>query len=301
MKASPPRFLQNMILAFLIVGILLLALGGYFTSLSKIALSPLIALQTWFSDRYQAIHAFITAPRDTATLRQRNMELEGQVARLQGQIVELQQQMADVEVLKALVDFASANPENEYIAASVIGKDPSPFLQYVIINRGSNDGLRRGMPVVTQQGLVGRIHAVTAGAARVRLITDPAISINASIKETTPNSDEIGSTSVRLQPSKADAELIGSITGEISLDRIPLDASIRPGDLVLTSGLGGNYVPNLFIGQITSVRRREYDLFQTASVQPAVDFDSLTIVMVITNFQAVDISSLIPTATPAGP
>ncbi len=290
-----------MILAFLIVGILLLALGGYFSAITKLALSPIIGLQTWLSDRYQAIHAFVTAPRDTATLRQRNIELESQVARLQGQIVELQQQMADVEVLKALVNFASANPENEYIAASVIGRDPSPFLHYVIINRGSSDGLRRGMPVVTQQGLVGRVSAVTAGAARVRLITDPAISINASVKEGSTNAEEIGSTSVRLQPSKADAELIGSITGEISLDKIPLDATIHTGDLVLTSGLGGNYVPNLFIGQITSIRRREYDLFQTASVQPAVDFNNLTIVMVITNFKPVDIAPLMPTPTPAGP
>ncbi len=299
MKISSPRVLQNLILACIIVGILLLALGGYFTPITSISLAPFIAAQTWLSDRYTAIKSFASAPRDTADLRRRNSDLEGQVARLQAQIVELQQQMEDVAVLKALVNFASANPENQYLSAAVIGRDPSPFLHYVIINRGSNDGLRRGMPVVTQQGLVGRINAVTSTASRVRLITDPSISINTNVKESSTESEDIGGLNVRLQPAKTEAELIGTITGDLMLDKIPLDANVQPGDLVLTSGLGGNYVSNLFIGQVTSVRKREYDLFQSASVQPAVDFNNLTIVMIITNFQAVDISPLIPTSTPA--
>jgi rod shape-determining protein MreC len=134
------------------------------------------------------------------------------------------------------------------------------------------------MPVVTSQGLVGRVAAVTAGAARVQLITDPASSVN-----------------VRLEPSRAQAILQGSLTGELSLDMIPLAAAVQTGDLVLTSGLGGNYPTDILIGQITSVRRRETDLFQTAVVQPAVDFTQLEIILVITNFRPVDISPLIPT------
>ncbi|MEI7988367.1 MAG: rod shape-determining protein MreC [Chloroflexota bacterium] len=298
----PPRILQNITLAFIVIGILLLALGGYFSSLTGIALSPMIAAQTWFSGRYQAINLFLNAPRDTAKLQQRNTELESEVARLRSQIVDLQQQMEDVTVLKSLLKFASANPENDYLAASVIGRDPSPFMHYVIINRGSNDGLRRGMPVVTEQGLVGRVISVTAGAARVRLITDPAVSVNVNLKESPSGTDDLAGISVRLQTAKVEeVELIGSITGDIYLDRIPLDANIKPGDLVLTSGLGGNYVPNIFIGQITGVRKREFDLFQTASVQPAVDFKNLTIVMIITNFKPIDIGPLVPTPTPATP
>lgn len=299
MKINTPRFLQNLIIVFVVVGVLLLALGGYLSPLASFTLSPMINIQTWLSQRYTAMQTFITAPRDTAVLQERNRVLENEVARLRAQIVELQQQMADVQVLRALVNFASANPENQYIAASVIGRDPSPFLHYVIINRGSNDGLRRGMPVVTEQGLVGRINAVTANAARVRLINDPAISINVNLKDDTGAAD-IGSINVRMQPSKTEAELIGSITGDITLDKIPLDASISVGDLVLTSGLGGNYVPNLFVGQVTSVRKLDYELYQTASVQPAVDFNNLTIVMIITNFQPVDTVPLVPSPTPAG-
>jgi rod shape-determining protein MreC len=208
---------------------------------------------------------------------QENAELEGEVANLQAQIIELQHQLTEYEILSALLDFARAYPEFEYIGGSVIGRDPSPFVKYIQINRGSDDGLRRGMPVVTQQGLVGRVSQTTASASLVQLITDSSTIIN-----------------VRLEPERVDAELKGSITGDITLDFIPQEANIKPGDLVLTSGLGGNYPPNILIGQITSVRSKDYDLFQSASVQPVVAFDQLEIILVITNFQPIDISPLIP-------
>ena len=73
---------------------------------------------------------------------------------------------------------------------------------------------------------------------------------------------------------------------------------IQPGDLVLTSGLGGNYPSNLLIGQVTGIRSQAVNLFQTASVQPVVDFTQLEIVLVITNFRAIDTTPLIPTPAP---
>jgi rod shape-determining protein MreC len=147
----------------------------------------------------------------------------------------------------------------------------------VIINRGSDDGLRRGMPVVSSQGLVGRVAAVTANAARVQLITDPGVAIN-----------------IRLQGSGAEAILQGSITGELTLESIPQEAEVQTGDLVLTSGLGGNYPPNILIGQVSGVRQSPVELFQTASVQPIVDFSQLDIVLVIVNFRPIDITPLLP-------
>ncbi|MEJ2263162.1 MAG: rod shape-determining protein MreC [Anaerolineales bacterium] len=274
--------LPTVVLSLLVIGILFLALGGYLAPLSQVALAPLVDAQTWVSARYQAIQEFITAPRDMARLTQRNSELEAEVARLQAQIIELEQENAQLDVFSALLNFAQAHPENDYLSATVIGRDPNPFLRYIIINRGSDEGLRRGMPVVSQQGLVGRIAAVTAGGARVQLITDPSAVVN-----------------IRLEESGAEALLSGSITGEVSLDFIPQDVTIETGDLVLTSGLGGNYPPNILIGRITGVRTQPFELYQNASVQPVVDFSKLQIVSVIINFRPVDISPLIP--TPSAP
>lgn len=254
-----------------------LALGGYFSSGSNIFTSSLITVQTWLSSRFVALQDFLTAPRDIASLRQRNTELEAEVAELQSQVIQLQQQVGQTEMLAALVDFERANPENQYQGAAVIGRDPSPFLQYVIINRGSNDGILRGMPVVTDQGLVGRVDAVIADAARVQLITDPAANVN-----------------IRLQNAEVDASLVGSVTGDLTLELIPQDASVQSGDLVLTSGLGGGYPPNLIVGQVVNVRSRDFDLFQEATVQPVVDFNQLQVVLVIINFEPVDIAPLVP-------
>jgi rod shape-determining protein MreC len=229
------------------------------------------------SSRFVAVQEFLTAPRDVASLRARNAELEAEVAELQAQVIQLQQRVGETEILAALVDFSRANPENTYKAAAVIGRDPSPFLHYVIINRGSNDGILRGMPVVTNQGLVGRVDAVIADAARVQLITDPSSNVN-----------------VRLQNAETDASLVGSVTGDLALELIPQETTVEAGDLVLTSGLGGGYPPDLIVGQVINIRTRDFDLFQQATVQPVVDFNRLQIVLVIVNFTPVDITPLFP-------
>jgi rod shape-determining protein MreC len=254
-----------------------LGFGGYLTPVFNVVLNPIIQTQRWISTRFITIIEFVRMPRDVAVLRQRNTELENEVARLTGQVIELRQQIQEVSVLYSLLDFARANPENEYSAALVIGKDPSPFLQYVFIDQGSDQDLVRGMPVVTSQGLVGRIDAVISGAARVQLMNDPRSVVN-----------------VKLQSTQTEALLVGSITGDIYLEMVPQDVPLRTGEIILTSGIGGTYPQNLLIGQVVNVRKRQNDLFQSASVQPVVDFSKIGAVLVIKNFKPIDISPLQP-------
>jgi rod shape-determining protein MreC len=276
MRPSRNNPYQLIILILLAGGVLLLALGGFLTPILTGALQPVYGVQGWLYDRFQAIQDFINAPADIARLRQENADLRSENAALQTQVIALQQQVTENNLLSALLDFARARPENSYQAAAVIGRDPSPFLHYVMINRGSDDGIRRGMPVVAAEGLIGRVAQVTANAARVELITDPAALV-----------------SVQLQPSEVDGVLAGSVTGDLGIDLIPQDAALQAGDLVFTSGIGGLYPPNILIGQITSVQQEAQALFQSASVQPVVDFTRLEIVLIITNFQPVDLSPLL--------
>ena len=281
MNRSPYRSFQTVTLTLIVIGLVVLALGGYLTPLVRVTLAPVIQVQTWISDRYLAIRDFLTAPRDLASLQQENQLLEAEVARLESQVIELQSQLGEMEVLSALLDFARANPQNQYMAASVIQRDPSPFLHYVVINRGSDDGLRRGMPVVTAQGLVGRIAAVTPSASRVQLITDPSSIVN-----------------IQLQPSEAEAVMRGSTTGDLNVDQIPQESEVNPGDLVLTSGLGGGFPDGILVGQISGVRSLATDIFQRASVQPVVDFSELDVILIITNYRTLNIAPLIPEVSP---
>ncbi|MBN2257374.1 MAG: rod shape-determining protein MreC [Anaerolineaceae bacterium] len=281
MNRSTSRIIRIMATSLVVVGLLVLAFGGHLTPLFSIGLNPFISAQRWISTRYMAVYDFVTTPRDVASLRARNFELENEVSLLQTQIIELQQQISETRILYALLDFARANPEHTYVAASVIGRDPSPFMQYILIDKGSSDGILRGMPVVTQQGLVGRVDAMTANAARVMLITDVSSTVN-----------------IRLQTTQTEAILRGSQTSDLSVENIPQDVSVVEGDLVLTSSLGGTYPANIFVGQIQVIHKAEGQLFQSASIQPVVSFDALQSVLIITNFRPVGTQPLIPTAIP---
>lgn len=281
MKSKFTRTLLGITIALLAIGVLLLALAGYLQPAFGVAISPVVSIQEWFSSRFTAIYELLTVPRDVTTLRARNAELENEVSQLQAQVIEQQQQLNEAEVLYALLDFARDRPENQYVAASIIGRDPSPFLHYLIIDHGSDDGIMHGMPVVTQQGLVGVIDAVTAGAARIQLITDPNSYVN-----------------VQFQTIEGQAQLVGSLTGDVTLDMIPQELNLAEGEIVLTSGLGGSFPENILVGQVVSVQSQENDLFQSALVQPAVDFNTLTAVLIIRNFQPIDTSPLIPTPIP---
>lgn len=277
MRNSLSGSAQTTIIFLVVAGVLALALSGSLGFISTSFNVFLVSTQTWISTRFVSIQDFLTVPRDVAALSQRNAELEAEVARLQAQVVQLQRQVADTQALAALVNFSRSNPENAYTAATVIGRDPSPFLHYIIIDKGSNQGLRRGMPVVTDQGLVGRVDAVIGSAARIQLITDSTSAVN-----------------VRLERADREAMLTGTVAGDLTLDLVPQDVSLETGDVVLTSGLGGSYPRDLIIGQILTVRRRDSDLFQQAFVQPAVDFAQLKIVLVITDFRPVNITPLLP-------
>ena len=281
MRLFSARTLQIGIILIIALSLIVLALSGFLAPVTRVILSPIIQAQTWVSQRYQAFQTFFNTPADTARLLQRNAELEAENARLQIQVIELQQQVIEAQVLATLLDYARTQAEKRYVAAAVIQYDTSPFLHYVVINRGSDDGIRRGMPIVTDQGLVGQVSSVTAGAARVQLITDPASAVN-----------------VRLQKTGENAVLRGTLTSDLVVEMIPQSANIQTGDLVVTSSLGGNYPPNLVVGQLTNVRKRDFDLFQSANLQPAVDFKSLEIVLVITNFQPINTTPLLPQDQP---
>ncbi|MEJ2747435.1 MAG: rod shape-determining protein MreC [Anaerolineae bacterium] len=140
------------------------------------------------------------------------------------------------------------------------------------MDKGSDDGIVVGMPVEGSRGLVGQVFRTTANSAQVVLITDNASSIPA-----------------RLGNSRATGLLRGGgLGGSVSIDWIDLKYEITVGEAVLTSGLGGKFPQDLVIGRVIEVDRREAELFQRAIVQPAVDFESLEMVFVITNFRPVD-------------
>jgi rod shape-determining protein MreC len=153
----------------------------------------------------------------------------------------------------------------------VIARDPSNLQRYIILDIGEEAGIARNMPVVTDRGLVGRISAVGVGWSRVLLIIDVSSSVNALTQST-----------------RASGLVQGQVDGSLVIRAIPQADTVSVGDTVFTSGLGGDLPRQILIGQITKVQRKDYDLYQVATVQPTVDFDHLEIVLVVTGFQPIE-------------
>jgi rod shape-determining protein MreC len=274
MKPPSSRSLAAVILVLVALALLVLSLSGFLNSIQGMALTPVAAVQEWIAIRFNTLRNLLAAPTDVAVLRQQNAELQAEVAQLQREVIALREQAAEAEILGALLNYARSNPESRYLATNVIGRDVSPYLRSVWIGSGSDAGIARGMPVVTERGLVGRVVEAFPTAARVQLITDPQSAVN-----------------VRLQDSRADGVTVAQPNGELWMDQINQGLKVTPGELVLTSGLGGGYPADITVGQVASVRARDYELFQQAVLQPGVNFEDLEIVLVITSFQPIPVKS----------
>lgn len=258
---------KKFVLVLFVLGIAFFALSGYMAKAIDKVMAPVVRAQSVLMERLSYVIQLFSVTQNEAQLVAENEELRKQNAELQNRIIQLQQNLNEADILYALLGFARSSPDEQYIPAKVIGKDPSPFLKYLLIDQGSDSGIRAGMPVVTNNGLVGRIDAVTASAARIKLITDSTSMINATVVE-------------------ADAECMvtGSITGDITIEMVSQDVNLEPGQVVQTSGLGGDFPADFIIGQVLNVNQINNELFQSASILPAEDFNSLQAVLVVSNF-----------------
>ena len=209
------------------------------------------------------------------TLRSENEALQRDNAALRNQLILMEEARIENETLRRQLEFKSAVPTYHLLSAEVIGYDPSNLLQYLIIDRGANDGIERGMPVLAAEGLAGRIREVSADSSKVMLITDPSSSVSSLI-----------------QRSRAAGVVQGHVGPELLARYIPPGDSILPGDIVLTSGVGGNFPKRLIIGQVSSVQYKDVDMYQEATIIPAVKLRDLETVMVLLNFTPIEFDQL---------
>jgi rod shape-determining protein MreC len=275
------RFLLVAILALVSLGLIGLNSLGALGPVKSLLLVPLAVVQRGVASLWGNVSGVFQRPPTDAALLQRNAELETQVADLQAQVVQLQENQADVKSLSDLLNFERGRPELEYRAANVIGRDPSPYLHYLLLDRGSDDGIRKDMPVVTGNGLVGQVVEVTSVACKVLPIVDAASSVNA-----------------RLLKSREEGVVVGQLAGGLQLQYLSQKVTIDLGETVVTSGLGGHYPADIAIGAVNAVQKQDYEVLQRADLTPAVDFNRLEIVLIITNFKPVDFSPFFQ-ATPA--
>lgn len=213
--------------------------------------------------------------RDLRELRQRNEELEAQNAALLLDNVRLREVETEAALLRDLLNFAQPNPSYQVIGARVVGRaiaqDPSNLQRYITLDVGRESGIERNMPVITDRGLVGRVSEVGENWSRVLLLIDPQSTVNALTQST-----------------RASGSVQGQADGSLIMRSISQADTVSVGDTVFTSGLGGNFPRQLLIGQIIEAERKDFELYQSAIVQPTVDFDHLEAVLIITDFEPIE-------------
>lgn len=194
---------------------------------------------------------------ENAVLRQQN-------ARLAAQVHALDEVRTENERLRALLAYAQGAGGAE-IAARVVGVNPVPTLLSVRIDRGEGDGVRKGMPVVTPDGVVGHVERVTGSYSDVVLVRDRNTAVG-----------------VRLQRSRARASAVGAGTDlSLRLENALRTEDLKDDDVVITSGTDGIYPPGLVVGRLANVHKGTHGMFQSAEIVPAVDTNRLEEVLVI--------------------
>ncbi|MFA5383208.1 MAG: rod shape-determining protein MreC [Eubacteriales bacterium] len=211
----------------------------------------------------------LTFPLSLLAASRHNRELTEKVSGLEGEVRELEEFRLENERLKEMLDYKSSVVSSTYslmTVAAVISRDPGNWFDTINLGKGSRQGIRINMTVVVPEGLVGRVIKVSENTAQVLLITDPRSAVSGLIQQTR---------------SPGLVEGAGGGAGGLRMINIPYDAVIRPGQVVVTAGVGSLFPKGLPVGQIKSSGRDPSGLFYTAVIRPFVDFNRLEEVCVI--------------------
>ena len=167
--------------------------------------------------------------------------------------------------LRKLLNFQKST-EEEFIAAEVIGRDPSPHFKSIIIDKGLEDGLKKNLPVVVPEGIAGQITDLTDHYSKVLLIVDPNSSVDALVQRT-----------------RARGVIKGLSAGKFVYKYALRKHDIAIGDIIVSSGLDGVFPKGLRIGHVSEVVKGNSGIFQDVVVTPFVDFEKLEEVLVVIN------------------
>jgi rod shape-determining protein MreC len=190
-------------------------------------------------------------------------ECRAALAEAHAELNALEEAKSENTRLRAVAAYVEGTVEEE-IAARVIGTNPSPLFKSIRIDRGEDDGVRAGMPVVTPEGVVGEVVRSVAGSADVLLVTDPTSHIGAL-----------------LQRTRARGSVSGTGDGRLTLGLVRREEEVQTGDVVVTAGSDGVFPPGLVVGKVGEVSRQTGGMFLSAEMVPAVELAKIEEVLII--------------------
>ena len=217
---------------------------------------------------------YIDILQDSLRLREENKRLTQQLQEYENILNKSREAMATNASLRKLLEFKNTL-DQQTVAATIVGKDPSPTFRSVIIDRGSNSGVAKGNPVVNNDGVVGQIFAVTPNYAKVLLAIAPSSAID-----------------VLLQKSRVRGILKGDGTLTYRLEYILKTAEVEEGDHVVTAGYGGIFPTGLKVGVVSKIIKKPRGMFHEIEVTPSVDYQKLENLLILQQTKLAEIKQM---------
>ncbi|MEO8211844.1 MAG: rod shape-determining protein MreC [Myxococcales bacterium] len=240
---------------------------GELSNLDRGILAVVAPAQSALSSVARAIGGMVGRYAELTHVRSENDRLRSENTRLRAELMQTKRVAAESGRYQLLLGLKDTTPA-ETLAARVISIDASPYFRVARVELDRGEGLvRRGMPVLTPDGVVGRINRVSGQTSDVLLAVDPRSSMDVFLPRT-------GGRGVLR--GKA-----GENGYRCSVEYLMRGEQAREGDLVVTSGLGGAFPRDLPVGKVTRVVPNPSGLYQEVEVTPDVDFARLSEVLVV--------------------
>jgi rod shape-determining protein MreC len=262
------RKYRAIIIASILVVISLLVFSFYVKRSSdsgffrKLAVETIAHTESWCRYPLDSLKAVWDRYIFLVNLGEENKRLKEKNALLTKQMVQYREEyLESIRLQKLLALKEKMNYTS--VAAKVIGKNQTQVLKTILINKGTAHGLNVRLPVVVDQGIVGRIIETSWFVSRVLLLTDKNSNIDALV-----------------QRNRVPGILQGTGTGGCSLNYVPKMEDVKIGDIIISSGIGGVFPKGLLLGMITGVNRKESELFQKIDVKPSADVAKIEEVLV---------------------
>jgi rod shape-determining protein MreC len=230
--------------------------------------APLGRASAWTTDGIGGVWSNYVALRH---MRQQNDAMQKEFDRLRLRNAELEGRAAEADRLAALLGFREAHAEVPMLAARVIGGSPDAASHIVFINRGTSDGLRRDMGVITPEGVVGKIVAVFPDTSQVLLLDDRDSGVGAL-----------------LAGSRTQSPVRGSGDPLLGMEYVSNDVKVDQGEAVLTSGQDRIFPKDLPVGTVAQAKIDRRGSFQEILVKPAAHLDRLEEVLVLLSRQEIE-------------
>ncbi len=190
-------------------------------------------------------------------------KLEQEIASLRQQIKSLDEIAFENRRLRSLLGFKEQGRQRT-VAARVIARPPDNWLSVVIVDKGSSSGVRRNAIAITPAGLLGRVIDMTPNLSKIALINDPDFSVSALV-----------------QRSRQEGLVSGTLGTGLTMKYLPRESDVKPGDVVVTSGLTGICPKGILIGEVTSIGEEFSGLSHYAIIRPSVNLSNVEEVLII--------------------